>query len=92
MNFFFSFGEMCFMHVQLCFRCDNINTMIKLIVLILIQIGNLDNIYLFELVPPASNGRNSLQSIKEITSSDTASQPPRVTPEERLKHEAGVCG
>jgi len=60
--------------------------------LILIQIGNLDNIYLFELVPPASNGGNSLQSIKEITSSDTASQPPRVTPEERLKHEAGVCG
>ena len=75
-----------------CVSCVYSYAVIRLVILVLIQIGNLDNIYLFELVPPVSSDGNSLQSVKEVTSSDTTFQPPRVTLEERLKHEAGVCG
>jgi len=53
------------------------------------QVGNLDDVYLFELVPPANNDDNHPQS-KEVTSSDK-NYLSSVSPENMLKQEAGVC-
>ena len=54
-----------------------------------IQVGNLDDVYLFELVPPANNAENHPQ-LKEITSSDE-NYLSSVSPENMLKQEASVC-